>query len=66
MGGASEFGKCDVCGEDTTLARKYYYYEADCDCCDGHHHFEFVKHCSSCVPEPPTTITVHMKPFSSN
>lgn len=64
--GEIEIGKCEICGKrDKVLFREYYYYNIDCECCSGRQHFEIVRHCSNCIPEPPNTIHVHMKPAES-
>ena len=61
-----EIGKCDMCGRrNVALFRKYYYYNIDCECCSGQQHFEIVKYCSGCVPEPPSIIRAHIKPISN-
>lgn len=31
--GDIEFAKCDVCGQEAPVSRKYYYYDVKCDCC---------------------------------
>lgn len=56
-----EYGKCDVCGKEGTLKRKYYYYDIKCDCClngGKREHFEIVRYCEKCKPTPPYEITV--------
>jgi len=62
-----EFGKCDCCGKEFTLVRKYYYYNIECDCCVGVRHFQCVKHCSKCIPKPPMVrIALDIQPDSEN
>lgn len=39
MTGCIEFGKCDYCGKETTVQRKYYHYDIKCDC-HSPNHFE--------------------------
>ena len=64
MMGDCEYGYCDICGKKATLLRKYYYYKIDgitCDCCSSGgknkgQHFEIVRYCKNCVPEPPMGI----------
>ena len=56
-----EVGLCDICKEQHTLQRKYYYYGIKCDC-HSPEHFEIVRHCSVCTPQPPETITIHRTP----
>lgn len=50
--GDVEFGKCECCGKETSLMRTYFHYDIKCECCSPTH-FEFVKHCSDCVPQEP-------------
>jgi len=59
-----EYGKCDICGNDNILSRKYYYYDIKCDCCNSKddNHFEIVKYCNKCKPKPPQKITVYIQP----
>ena len=60
--GDVEVGKCGQCHRsDVALQRKYYYYDIDCDCCDGTEHFVFVRYCSNCRPVAPTLLMVHAK-----
>ena len=65
--GDIEYGLCDICKEETTLSRKYYYYDIPCDCCNGKKdkHFEIVRHCFLCEPKPPRVISVSLEPVSS-
>ena len=60
-----ESGKCGCCGKNKPLARRYYYYNINCECCGGGGHFEIVRYCESCAPKPPETIKVSlsMKPI---
>ncbi len=64
--GTSESGTCDICKTEChSLARKYYKYDVDCECCGGaakDYHFEIVKHCFNCEPKPPKKITASMIP----
>ena len=60
--GDVEFGKCDICGKETTLNRKYYHYDIKCDCCSPKH-FEIVRHCKDCKPQPPKYVKVYIKPI---
>lgn len=59
--GDIEKGKCDICGNESQLSRKYYYYDINCQC-HGPKHFEIVRHCRSCKPKPPETTTVYINP----
>ena len=64
----SEFGKCDICGKEAPLSRKYYHYDIDCECCHSiinskNHHFELVRHCKNCEPKPPKWIRLVKKPI---
>lgn len=63
--GDIEFGSCDVCKTETSLMRKYFYYNVQCDCCNDKedNHFEIVRHCSSCEPTPPKTIKIWLNPI---
>lgn len=67
LGGGSilniEISHCDICHKKTQVNRKYYYYPIDCDCCVGQYHFEIIKHCKDCAPEPPKKISVIMNPI---
>lgn len=58
-----EFERCAVCGKTGILKRKYYKYNIKCDC-HSPEHFELVLHCPSCVPKPPETTTVFIKPIN--
>jgi hypothetical protein len=51
-GGAVEFGKCEICGKEGPLERKYYYYGNTCEC-HSPVHFEIVRHCKDCKPKEP-------------
>jgi len=62
--GTSEYGKCDMCGKERNLNRKYYY-EIKCKC-HSPQHCEIVSYCNHCVPKPPKTTTVTIEPYSSN
>ena len=66
MSGDIEVAKCDVCGKERPILRRYYHYDILCDCCNNegsNDHFEFVRHCSDCTPSPPQKITVQIKPI---
>lgn len=60
--GEIEFGKCDICGKETSLERTYFYYPIHCECCgskdkDGQkQHFELVHHCKGCPAPMPKEI----------
>lgn len=56
--GDAMYGKCDCCGKDSGLKRKYYYYDVVCDCCSGDTHFHIVNHCRDCEPKPPCRINI--------
>lgn len=47
-----EFGKCDYCGRETNVKRKYFYYNIKCDC-HSPRHFEIRYYCKDCTPRPP-------------
>ncbi len=59
--GDIEFGKCDICGNETSLARTYYYYGIKCEC-HSNEHFEYIAHCSTCKPKPPQKTSIHLTP----
>lgn len=63
--GDIEFAKCDVCGQEAHVSRKYYYYDIKCDCCNSKDspHFEIVRYCEKCKPKPPRTISLLLKPI---
>ena len=61
---SSEIGYCDICHMEKPLSRKYYYYDIDCECCNGNTHFEIVRHCKDCTPIPPRKITVYIQPMN--
>lgn len=55
MAGEIESGKCDYCGKEGPINRKYFHYPIKCEC-HSPQHFELVFHCNDCFPiEPETT-----------
>lgn len=52
-----EYGKCQICGQETPLKRTYFNYPFKCDC-HSPNHFELVRHCADCKPEPPKSTVV--------
>ena len=55
MSGEVEFGKCDYCGKEGPMNRKYFHYPIKCEC-HSPQHFEIKWHCNDCFPvEPETT-----------
>jgi len=62
MSGEVEFGKCDYCGKEGYVDRKYFHYPIKCEC-HSPQHFEIRWHCKDCFPiEPETTkLTVKTK-----
>lgn len=62
MSGEIEWGKCDICGKENALHRKYYYYDIQCECCSPTH-FELIRHCKLCASKvkPPREIKVVLK-----
>lgn len=56
------YGKCEVCGKETSLQRTFYVYNVSCECHHGMHS-ERVNHCKDCKPEEPkeTRITMDTK-----
>lgn len=57
-----EIDYCDICHKKTQVFRKYYYYDIDCECC-GKKHFEIIRYCKDCKPEPPKYTTVILHPI---
>ena len=55
--GDVEYGKCEYCGTEAPLSRKYYYYPIRCDC-HSPQHFELVRYCKSCEPKEPSKTMV--------
>lgn len=62
MCGSVNFGKCDICGKEANLNRKYFYYGIKCEC-HSPEHFEIVEHCSECTPKPPKRTTITIQPL---
>ena len=58
--GEIEFGRCEICGKEAPLSRKYYYYDIKCECCSPKH-FVYIAHCKDCIPKPPREIKVILK-----
>lgn len=58
--GEMEFGKCEICGKEAPLLRKYYHYNIKCECCSPTH-FVLIRHCEDCMPKPPREIKVVLK-----
>ena len=52
MSEETEYGDCDICGNEGILIKTEYVFDLVCACCTPNH-FEEVKHCSSCVPKFP-------------
>lgn len=52
-----EYGKCEICGKETSLSRTYFKYGFKCDC-HFPTHFDMVRHCADCTPKPPDRTTV--------
>lgn len=63
--GCQEFDKCDCCGQEAIVERKYFRYDVKCDCCNSKkdNHFEIVRYCKNCIPFPPKQITVSLDPI---
>ena len=66
MSGEVEFGKCDYCGKEGPMNRKYFHYPIKCEC-HSPQHFEIRWHCNDCFPvEPETTkLTVKTKQLTT-
>lgn len=64
MSGVAEWSKCDICGKEGLVLRKYYHYDVKCECCVGGQHFELVKYCNDCKDKvkPPHRISAVVKP----
>ena len=68
MGGI-EFGKCEICGKETSLERTYFYFPIHCECCGCKDeygqklHFEMVCHCKDCPAPIPKGIKPLCKAF---
>lgn len=59
MSGDIEHGQCEVCGKEGEVTRTYFTISVNCSCCiDGHH--KMVRHCVSCKPPLPRTLTIHV------
>ncbi len=58
MSGEAEYGKCDFCSNVDILAREYYYYDVECDCCVGDKHFQYVRYCKNCKPLRPEKVFI--------
>ena len=63
--GDVEFGKCDCCGNEDFLQRKYFYYAIKCEC-HSPEHFEIVSHCKNCIPTWPKITNITIKPSELN
>jgi hypothetical protein len=60
-----EYGKCEICGKESNLIRKYYYYSIKCEC-HSNWHFEVVRHCEKCNPKPPEKTLIYVSPVISS
>lgn len=62
MSGEVEFSKCDYCGNEDYVNRKYFHYNIKCEC-HSPKHFEMRRYCKNCFPVEPkvTTLTVSSK-----
>ena len=58
--GEVEYGRCDVCGKESVLSRKVYYYPVKCEC-HSPCHFEIVMYCKDCTPKEPMESKVTFK-----
>ena len=57
--GDVEYGKCEMCGREADLQRRYYEFNVKCEC-HSPRHFELVKYCSDCIPIMPTETTIEI------
>lgn len=62
--GDIEHAECDMCKKEAPVQRKYYRYPIKCTCCNGKrdNHFEIVRYCEDCTPQPPKIVKVHIEP----
>ena len=60
--GDVEHGICEICGKEDFLQRTYFRYDFKCEC-HSPQHFELVIHCKDCVPKPPKSTIVYIKPI---
>jgi hypothetical protein len=60
MSGCNEFGKCEICNEETFLNRTYFRYDIKCEC-HSPYHFEIVRHCKNCIPKEPNVTNITIK-----
>ena len=64
---AIEFGKCEICGKETSLERTYFYFPIHCECCGSKdkngqkRHFVMVRHCKDCPAPIPKRVKVLCK-----
>lgn len=56
----TEYGKCQVCGEESLLERTYFRYPLQCEC-HNPQHIELICHCKDCVPKEPEYTKVAFK-----
>lgn len=69
MSNETEAGTCSICKKRTSsINRKYYYYDIECDCCNSKSddHFELVFHCENCEPVPPSRVTCVLSPLKDD
>ena len=59
------FGRCDCCGKETDVQRKYFYYAIKCEC-HSPEHFEIVSYCKNCVPVAPKITNITIKTSELN
>jgi len=60
MCGDIEYGKCEICGKESSLKRTYWHYAIKCEC-HSPSHFELRRHCYDCLPEEPKITNVSLK-----
>ena len=59
--GEIEYGKCEVCGHEAPLRRKYFHYP-DIKCaCHSPCHFDLVRHCGKCKPKQPAYTRIELR-----
>lgn len=63
--GDVEFGKCDYCGKEDYINRKYFRYPIKCEC-HSPEHFELVFHCKNCTPVEPRVTKITLRTTDLN
>ena len=53
----------DICHKKKPVTRTYYEYNIPCECCGGQYHFQVVRTCQDCEPQPPTWVHAQVRPI---